>query len=295
MNARLRALLACLIALLFVPAALLAKDEGRTKDPLDVLIEKGAEKSAAAPKEGAQKEGVKSSGKKPAAPAKEAAHRHREDTHAAAAVQGGHEEGEVSPEQALRKLLDGNQRYVAGKTTGPNRTVARRSFVAKGQKPFAVILGCSDSRVPPEVLFDQGLGDLFVIRNAGNVADPVVIGSIEYAVEHLGVHLIMVLGHKKCGAVDATVKGGEAPGSIKSIVEKIQPAVEKAKLKQGDLLANSVKSNVKMVAEQLIREKPILAHSIEEGELKVVGAYYDLDTGAVAVTYNPCTVLAPSN
>ena len=219
-----------------------------------------------------------------AAPEKKAV---KEDHTAAASHATSHETYEVIAGEALRKLLEGNKRYVAEKFSGTRKNAARRTAIAKGQHPFAVILGCSDSRVPPELVFDQGLGDLFVVRTAGNIADDVALGSIEYAVEHLGVRLIMVLGHERCGAVDATVKGGEAPGHIKTVCTIIKPAVEKAKGKHGDMVDNSVKANIRMVAERL-KTSHILGEFLEEGSLRIVGGYYDLDTGAVAVTYNPC-------
>lgn len=208
------------------------------------------------------------------------------------AVAAHHDLVEVSPEAALKLLVDGNRRYVAEKSAGPHRSAKRRVEISKGQHPFAVIVGCSDSRVPPEILFDQGLGDLFVVRTAGNVVDSVALGSIEYAVEHLGAKLIVVLGHERCGAVDATVKGGDAPANIRSVVEAIKPAVEKAKAKGAhgghgcDLLCGAVKSNVRIVAEKM-HSSPILSEFIDDGLLKVVGAYYDLDSGAATLTYRP--------
>jgi carbonic anhydrase len=129
----------------------------------------------------------------------------------------------------LKKLSDGNTRFVTSHMIHPNISDIRRTEVAQGQKPFAVILTCSDSRVPPEIIFDQGLGDLFVIRTAGEVVDDIAIASIEYAIEHLGVKLIVVMGHQKCGAVDAAVKGGKFTLHIDQLVEEIMPAVKKAK------------------------------------------------------------------
>ena len=120
---------------------------------------------------------------------------------------------------ALARLLAGNHRYVSGTVAHPNQTAGRRRAVAGSQHPFATILGCADSRVPPEVVFDQGLGDLFVVRVAGNIADPAAVASIEYSAEHLGVGLIVVVGHSRCGAVDAAVKGGEAPGHLSVLVD----------------------------------------------------------------------------
>ena len=189
--------------------------------------------------------------------------------------------GGVAPEEALKRLLDGNARYVTAKATHPDQTAERRTAVAVAQSPFAVVVGCSDSRVPPEVIFDQGLGDLFVVRSAGHVMDDASLGSLEYAVEHLGAHLILVLGHERCGAVDAAVKGLKAEGHIAAIAKAIQPAVEAARGKPGDWLDNAVRANVGLVTQSLNNSKPLLHESVEAGKLKVVGARYDLDTGAV--------------
>ena len=144
-------------------------------------------------------------------------------------------------------------------------------------------MSCSDSRVPPEIIFDQGLGDLFVIRLAGNILDDAALGSLEYAVEHLGVKYIMVLGHERCGAVDAAVKGGEIPGHIGSLVKAIQPAVEKVKNLPGDLLDNAVRANVTMVVQQLKSSGPILEELVKKGDLAIAGARYDLDDGEVKI------------
>ena len=153
--------------------------------------------------------------------------------------------------QALEKLVEGNKRYFLLKQSHPNQGIERRKEVKNGQKPFAVIVGCSDSRIPPEIIFDQGLGDLFVIRVAGNIVDDVALGSIEYAASHLGSQLVVVLGHSKCGAVTATVQGGEVHGHIGSIVKAIAPAVERAKAETGDLTDNSIKANALLVADQI--------------------------------------------
>jgi carbonic anhydrase len=201
--------------------------------------------------------------------------------HAAVAYSG--ENVVFSNERFVQKLLDGNKRYVDGKPSHPNHAPERRNQVAKGQHPFAVVVSCSDSRVPPEIIFDQGIGDLFVIRVAGNIVDDIGLGSIEYAVEHLHVSLIVVLGHERCGAVEAAVKGGEAPGHIKSLVEAIGPAVEKAKGEPGDLAENAMRTNVKMVVDHLKGSKPILEHLVHNGTLTVVGARYDLDDGTVTI------------
>ena len=193
------------------------------------------------------------------------------------------DEAAVSGDRALQKLIDGNNRYVSAKTAHPNQSPDRRAEVLKGQHPFAIIVGCSDSRVPPEIIFDQGMGDLFVVRLAGHVLSAEATGSIEYAVEHLGTRLIMVLGHDKCGAVTAAVKGGDAPGHIGSIVKAIVPAVKKAKNLPGDLLENAIRENVAMVVEQLKYSAPLLKELVENGALKIVGAHYHLDDGKVSV------------
>jgi carbonic anhydrase len=184
-------------------------------------------------------------------------------------------------EQAMERLMAGNKRYVASKQTHPHQTRERCVELSAGQYPFAVILGCADSRVPPEVIFDQGLGDLFVIRVAGNVLDDIVVGSVEYAAAHLHTPLIVVLGHAKCGAVGATVAGGELEGHLPSLAEAIQPAVDQVRDLPGDLVDNAVRANAKMVAEQLRSSQPVLAELANAGELKIVAARYDLDTGLV--------------
>jgi len=183
----------------------------------------------------------------------------------------------------LAQLKEGNKRFVESKAGHPNQSTGRIKETAQGQKPFAVILTCSDSRVPPEIIFDQGIGDLFVIRTAGNLVDDIGLGSIEYAVEHLGVHLIVVLGHERCGAVEAAVKGGEAPGHIESLLKAIQPAVEKAKKEKGDLLDNSVIANVRSIVGKLKSNEPILKEFVSEKKLEIIGARYDLDDGFVTI------------
>lgn len=181
----------------------------------------------------------------------------------------------------LEILIEGNKRFVSEKMMHPHQDFQRRKEVSSGQKPFAVIVGCSDSRVPPEVIFDQGIGDLFIIRVAGNIVDDVALGSIEYAVEHLGTELVVVLGHSKCGAVTATVKGGEAHGHIGSIVNIIMPAVEMAKMQKGDVVENAIKNYMAITIEKIKSADPVISKSIKEGKLKIVGAFYDMDTGIV--------------
>ena len=189
----------------------------------------------------------------------------------------------LTPDQALERLLQGNQRYVAGKATHPDQTAERRLGLAKGQAPFAIILTCADSRVAPELFFDQGLGDLFVIRNAGNILDDHVIGSMEYAVEHLHAGLIVVVGHGQCGAVSAAVAGGEVPGHIRSVTEAIAPALEDARNLPGDKVDNAVRANAQRVAGILTHVEPFLKTATKEGHLKIVAARYDLSTGQVEI------------
>ena len=183
--------------------------------------------------------------------------------------------------QSLKKLIDGNKRCVVCNPQYPRQDARRRKEVSKGQKPFAVIVGCSDSRIPPELIFDQGLGDLFVVRLAGNIVDNVALGSIEYAVEHLGSKLIIVLGHGKCGAVTAAAQGPDAPGHVGTILKAIQPAVKKARKLPGDLVDNAIRANAALVVDKIKSSKPILAEMAEKGEIEVIGAYYNIETGAV--------------
>jgi carbonic anhydrase len=195
------------------------------------------------------------------------------------------------PDGACRALMEGNARYVAGlKTGGSGRGQARRSDVAPSQFPFATVLGCADSRVAPEVLFDTGIGDLFVVRVAGNAVDLTdhnVIGSLEYAHLVLGSNLIMVLGHTSCGAVGSALKtidgNSELPGSIEHIVDAIRPAVRRSKERSGsgDALARATAENVRVAIERLKASHPILAPAVDSGRLRVVGGIYDLASGAV--------------
>ncbi len=181
----------------------------------------------------------------------------------------------------MKLLMEGNRRYVSGKPVHPNQDSKKRKGLSSGQRPFAIIVGCSDSRVPPEIIFDQGLGDLFVIRVAGNIVDDVALGSIEYAVDHLRTEHVVVLGHSKCGAVTATVEGGNAHGHIGDITNIIRPAVEKAKSQQGDIVENAIRNNIDMVIETIKSAEPIITRSIKEGRLKIIGAYYNIETGVV--------------
>jgi len=207
----------------------------------------------------------------------------------------------VSPEEALQRLMDGNQRYVDNQMTGSKLCdLSTRTSLAKSQQPYAIILTCSDSRVPPEILFDKGLGEIFVIRVAGNIPDPVVLGSIEYAAEHLGSPLVMVLGHERCGAVKATVDAkGKSSGSknIDAIVKGVAPAVKTAvkdcqackddrkcaDTKKDEFVECVVDANARIVAAGLTRKSRILNHLLHEKKIKTVAAKSDLDDGKVTL------------
>ena len=190
-------------------------------------------------------------------------------------------ETSVPADEALARLTAGNARFVSGNVTHPDQSPERRHALEKGQAPFAIVLTCADSRVAPELYFDQGLGDLFVLRNAGNVLDDHIVGSIEYAVEHLHARLIVVVGHEKCGAVAATVAGGHAPGHIHSIVDSLEPALESVKAQEGDKVDLTVRANARRVADILSRLEPIISESVKSGEVKVVAARYELGSGKV--------------
>ena len=193
-----------------------------------------------------------------------------------------HSEG-LPADKALAKLMSGNQRYVQQHQRHPDQSLTHRKELLSGQHPFAVILGCADSRVSPELLFDQGLGDLFVIRVAGNLVDDAVLGSIEYAVEHLGTKLIMVLGHEKCGAISAAVEGGTAPGHISALIAAIQPSVQASSTEPGDKIHNCVVANARRVAQQVRESEPLMRDAVEKHGVKVIAADYALDSGKVSL------------
>jgi len=194
----------------------------------------------------------------------------------------------VNPDEALKLLLAGNQRFVAGNLNSVTRDelAQRRAELVQGQKPFAIVLCCSDSRVGPELVFDQELGNIFVVRTAGEVLDAAGIGSIEYAVAHLGSPLLLVLGHEHCGAVAAAVADAKEPGHIADIVKAIQPAVERTKGMKGDPLQNAVQANVQDIAARLRNTGPVLSEKVKAGRLKVMGAIFSLTTGKVELVPN---------
>ncbi len=205
------------------------------------------------------------------------------------------------PDEALQKLMDGNKQFVGNRLTNAAMSdAATRTSLAKSQKPYAIILTCSDSRVPPEIIFDKGLGEIFVIRVAGNIPDPVVLGSIEYAAEHLGSPLIMVLGHERCGAVTASVDAkGKSTGSVNidAIVKVIEPNIKLAakdcaackgekkcaETRKSEFVECVIDANAKTVAATLTRKSAILKHLADAKKIKIVAAKYDLDDGVVTL------------
>src|SRR3954466_9169849 len=187
-----------------------------------------------------------------------------------------------SADAVLRELKAGNDHHVSKRYQHPHQNAARQREVADSQHPHATVLSCADSRVAPEIILDQGLGDLFDVRVAGNVASDAELASIEYAAVHLHTPLLVVMGHQKCGAVTAAAESGEAEGHLPSLLALIHPAVEKASGQPGDLIENAVRINVENVVAQIRRSRPVLSEAVERGELTVVGAVYSLDTGKVA-------------
>ena len=207
---------------------------------------------------------------------------------------------DLTADQALQMLKEGNRKFVADTPAQTSATQSqdprlgkdRRLEIARGQTPFTVLVSCSDSRVPPELLFGRGLGELFIIRNAGNTIDTAALGSIQYAVAELGVPLVLVLGHERCGAVDAALtvveKNATFPGSIGQMIEPIVPAALQAKsaappnADREDVLDMAVRENVRRIVTRLrTGSEPILMEPLKAGKLKVVGARYDLDDGSV--------------
>jgi carbonic anhydrase len=190
-------------------------------------------------------------------------------------------QAQVSADSALKSLKEGNKRFVEGKSIKPHQDLQRINEVSSGQKPFAIIIGCSDSRVPNEIIFDQGLGDLFIIRTAGQVSTFASWGSIEFGNAVLGANLIVVMGHTKCGAVAAACQIPDVPGHIVTLINAIKPAAQLAKTQKGDEVENAVKINVAMQVQQLENLEPVLTKAVISKNLKIVGAVYNLETGNV--------------
>jgi carbonic anhydrase len=179
----------------------------------------------------------------------------------------------ITPSEALTRLLDGNRRYAKDEAVYPNHSTDRREAMKEGQSPFAVILGCSDSRVSPEIIFDQGLGDLFIVRVAGNVVGPVGLDSLEYGVKNLGGSVLLVLGHEGCGAVTAVYRGQTA--GIEAISDLIKPAIE-----ESESVESAIKDNIRFTVNHL-KSTAVIGKLIKEGKLKCLGGYYHLGTGTI--------------
>ena len=188
-------------------------------------------------------------------------------------------------EESFTQIMEGNKRFASGNILPKDISDAKRKQLCLGQQPFAIVLTCSDSRVPPELLFDQCLGDIFVVRVAGNVVAPIELGSIEYAAEHLHSPLLFILGHEKCGAVKATLEAkGKPEGNIGEILKKIMPAATVAKKKGGtpdEMLETAIKENVKNVFNDIMKNSSIIKHLSQEDKLKIVAGEYMLTTGKV--------------
>jgi carbonic anhydrase len=187
----------------------------------------------------------------------------------------------MNAEEVLRRLIDGNARYREGRPEGEGRGAERREQTAAGQKPMAIVLTCSDSRVPPEIIFDAGIGDLFVVRVAGNVEDDLVRGSMEYAAAHLAVPLLIVLGHTRCGAVTAALSEAAVEGAAAAFLGPIREAVRAAADDGGDPVESTARRNAVMTARRLRESPPVLAPLVSSGRLAVRAALYDIVTGAV--------------
>jgi len=189
----------------------------------------------------------------------------------------------TNSEQALEALLAGNRRYAAMRQEYPRQSSDHRTQVLEGQNPFAVILSCSDSRVPSELIFDQGLGDLFIVRTAGHVVDDIALASIEFAVYSLNVPLVMVLGHSMCGAVTAAASGKIMPGAIPHLTVRLKPALASVSGTAGDLVMNATQSHSRLTAAYITAASPVIAQAVESGSVRIVSAYYDLATAHVEI------------
>ena len=198
------------------------------------------------------------------------------------AIFASHDIENLSAKEAIQKLKDGNKRFIKNQAQHPDESIERKKEMLKGQHPFVVILSCSDSRVPPELIFDQGLGDIFEIRNAGNVLNEHVIGSIEYAVMHCGVKLIVIMGHQDCGAIAATLSGISETKYIQALEDSIKPAIEDCKKEGLEINSdNVVKAHVMQDINELLSQDTQLVEYMKEHNVKIVPAYYHLDTGKV--------------
>ncbi|MFA7330055.1 MAG: carbonic anhydrase [Candidatus Delongbacteria bacterium] len=197
---------------------------------------------------------------------------------AAHAAPGGHGAAGVDPAEALARLKKGNWRFSSAPFSNGKPVADRRAETGQAQHPYAVVVGCADSRTPPELIFDTNLGELFVVRAAGNLLDAYGLGSVEYAVEHLGCRLIVVLGHERCGALKAALGAKDAPGHVGALVRDLQGAVTMGRVMPGDPLVNAIKANAVQIATQIQKEGQFGGAA---GEIQVISGYYDLDTGVV--------------
>ncbi len=186
-------------------------------------------------------------------------------------------------DEVIEKLIEGNKRFVNGNLEHPNHCEESRQGLVEGQSPIAVILACADSRVPPVDIFDQGLGDLFIVRIAGNIVNDQILGSIEYAVQHLGSPLIMVMGHACCGAVGAVAGGTRLGGHIATLMPPIDAAIKNVKDLEGNLVDNASKELAKNMAKKIEEAEPIIADLVKTGKVKVVSSFYDLHSGEVSM------------
>lgn len=200
----------------------------------------------------------------------------------------------IPHKEALNKLIDGNKRFATGNSLHSNRCEETTNALLKQQKPFVAVLSCSDSRVPVEIIFDAGLGDIFAVRTAGHVLSKEVLGSLEYAIKSLGVKLIIILGHENCGAINTAVQTyqnksyDELSENLQSIMNHIYPAIEKVKCDETDFLNSAIKSNIHYQLEDLVRKDAYIAQKIQEDEIALYGAIYSLATGKVEVL-DECT------
>ncbi|MGL5804513.1 MAG: carbonic anhydrase [Xenococcaceae cyanobacterium] len=191
---------------------------------------------------------------------------------------------DIAPDRALEQLMEGNNRFISGKPNNSKRDLASLKSVSKEQKPFAAILGCADSRVPSEIIFDRGFGELFIVRCAGNVATPEEIGSLEFGTLVLGAKVLMVMGHAGCGAVKAAMAGAPVPGSIPSVLAQIEPAVKDIKGSPEDSQALKKATEANVLAQvQKLTASPVISELITAGKLKIVGAYFNFETGQISL------------
>lgn len=183
----------------------------------------------------------------------------------------------------LQRLLEGNRRFVAGKPEHPHQSHEHRTTLLGEQSPFAAIVGCTDSRVPPELIFDQGFGDLYISRVGGSIVGDLAIASLEIGVIAFGIEFILVLGHSGCGAIRATIHGQTTAGSLPALAEMIQPAIDEARSLPGDLWTNTIQINARRTARRLVEHSPVLSEAVASGQIAIATGYYDLATGVVSV------------